>query len=101
MVLPPLCIFQFVILNDPIPLLPKISRCDRHRKEGSVELPSKVDLITLLFNSPLGLGIYNHAFLSSTSPRGVNGDLILPAKNTDIFETDSVDYRLESVWASG
>jgi len=75
----------------------KRSRCNRHRKEGSVELPSKVDLITLLFDSPFGLGIYNHAFLSSTSPRGVNDDLILPASNTDIFETDSVDYSLKSV----
>jgi len=74
-----------------------IIRCNRHQKWGSVELLSKLDLNTLVFDSPLGLGIYNHAFLSSTSPQGVNGDLIFPTRNTAIFETDSVDYTLKSV----
>ena len=91
------CLFLSVIINSQIGSPLKSCRCNRHREEGSVELPSKVDLITLLFDSPLELGIYDHAFLSSTSPRGVNGDLILPARNTDIFETDSVDYSLKSV----
>jgi hypothetical protein len=65
----------------------KSRRWKRYRKYGSIELPSKLDLITLLFDSPLGLGIYNHAFLPSASPRGANGDLVLPAGNTAIFET--------------
>jgi len=74
----------------------KSRRCNRHRKQGFVELRSKLDLITLLFNSSLGSGIYNHVFLSSTSPRTVNGDLVLPARDTAIFETDSIDYSLKS-----
>jgi len=64
---------------------------------GSVELLSRLDLITLIFDSSLGLGICKHVFLSSICPRMVNSDPISPMRKIAIFETDSIDYSLKSV----
>jgi len=58
---------------------------------------SKSDLIAFLADFSLGSGVYNHAFLSSISPRGVNGELILPTKNPCIFWDGSLDYGSESM----
>jgi hypothetical protein len=63
----------------------------------SVRLPWSSRL-SLFFDSSFGSGIYNHVFLSSISPRGVNSDLILPTRNTAHFRVDSVDYGPESIW---
>jgi len=97
---PLFCCFLSVISNSQIISALTISRCNRYRKWSAVKLSSNFNLIPLLFDFSLGLGIYGHVFLSSISPRSVNSDLIFPTRNAEIFGVDSVDYSLESAWAS-
>jgi len=52
----------------------------------------KFDPIILFSDSSLGSGIYNHVLPSSIAQGGGNSDLILPARDTPIFGTDSADY---------
>jgi len=62
------------------------SRCNRWRKQNLAALLCRLDLIILLFDSFLGLSTYNHVSLSSISPRGVNSDLTLPARDMNMFK---------------
>jgi len=57
-------------------------RRHRHRKQGSTELFSELDLFTFLPDSSFGSGIYNHGSLSSISPQSIKSDLIFPTMNT-------------------
>jgi hypothetical protein len=54
-------------------------------------------LIALLFDSSFGSAIYMHGVFSSISFRGVNNDLVPPARDTPIFRGRSGDYGLKSV----
>jgi hypothetical protein len=60
----------------------------------------KLNLITLLSDSSLRSGIYNHVSLSSIPSREVSRGLILPSRKTGIFKGDSVDYGTKSICGS-
>ena len=85
---------QLLIWYNPHPL------CNLHRKEGSIKLLSKFDLIPLLPDFSLGPGIDNHVFLPRISSRRVNADLILLERNSVILGGGSFDYGLNSTCRS-
>ena len=57
----------------------------------------KLDLIALLVDFSFGSATYMHGVFSSISFRGVNNDLVPPARDTPIFKGRSGDYGLKSV----
>ena len=57
----------------------------------------KPDLITLPVDSSFGSGICMYGAFSFMSFRGVNNDLVPPARDTPIFKGRSGDYGLKSV----